>query len=498
MESDRAGVSLAPDPIHDLRVALRRCRSMAAGYMAIDPDKDWVTLTRAARRLFRRLGEMRDAQVMEEWANRLGSPDDPVSGAVLFHLAQNRQELESGVVKALQEFDRQKWTRWARRLKGRTRRIPVAGAVFQLSALGAWEEAYRLHKAALRNRSALSWHRLRIGLKKFRYLVENFLPLRHEEWKDDLKELQDCLGEFHDLIVFWNLAARIRAFPDEQSRDQWRQILENEKTGRLKTYRDKMLGDAALWRLWRDGLPGQSRLHSLALTVLQKWASLQGADLGRVRAERRLALQLYDGLHPRRRSDSSSKMRRVTLHAAVILRGLRGIKKGKADAAKSSGELLERLPPLPGFLDIVSIGRLVTDEFLTGRVDRVDIAFTAYVNMLRQEPTVEPLLPLQLERRQTGPASGPALVYTYEPSQKEIVNTIVPRLVEMQIYQAILESLASEHSARMVAMRSATDNANELMNTLQLTYNKARQLSITSDLLDIVGGVNALAQAEES
>jgi len=171
------------------------------------------------------------------------------------------------------------------------------------------------------------------------------------------------------------------------------------------------------------------------------------------------------------------------------------------------------LPGLPGFLDILPIGRLVIDEFLSGRVDQVEIAYTDYVNMLRQEPKVHPLLPLHIERRiavganlpegleerrHPRPASGPALVYTYEPSQKEIVNTIVPRLVEMQIYQAILESLASEHSARMVAMRSATDNANELMNTLQLTYNKARQLSITSDLLDIVGGVNALAQAEEA
>jgi F-type H+-transporting ATPase subunit gamma len=171
------------------------------------------------------------------------------------------------------------------------------------------------------------------------------------------------------------------------------------------------------------------------------------------------------------------------------------------------------LPNLPGFLDILPIGRLAIDEFLTGRVDQVDIAFTDYVNMLRQEPKIERLLPLQFERRhelggalpegqaerrQVRPAGSPGLVYTYEPSQKEILNIIVPRLVEMQIYQAVLESLASEHSARMVAMRSATDNANELMNTLQLTYNKARQLSITSDLLDIVGGVNALAQADDN
>jgi len=169
------------------------------------------------------------------------------------------------------------------------------------------------------------------------------------------------------------------------------------------------------------------------------------------------------------------------------------------------------LPPLPAFLDILPAGRLVIEDFLSGLADEVWLAYTSYVNTLHQVPKLERLLPLQVERRHEPgaaqiedaperrhpPAEGPARVYTYEPSQKEIVDIIVPRLVEVQLYQALLESLASEHAARMVAMRSATDNANDLLNTLQLTYNKARQLSITSDLLDIVGGVNALAAQAE-
>ncbi len=170
------------------------------------------------------------------------------------------------------------------------------------------------------------------------------------------------------------------------------------------------------------------------------------------------------------------------------------------------------LPGLPTFMDILPVGRLVIDEFLSGRVDQVWVAYTTYVNTLRQEPEILPLLPLNIERREHGAAQLPEgsverrqagsevddtpIVYTYEPSQKEVVDVIVPRLVEVQIHQAVLESLASEHSARMVAMRSATDNANDLLNTLQLTYNKARQLSITSDLLDITGGVEALHSSE--
>jgi CHAD domain-containing protein len=349
VESERASLNFAPDPIHDLRVALRRCRSLATGYMAIDPDKDWKAMTRAARRLFRRLGEMRDAQVMEEWVRRLGVPEDPVTSALLTHLERIKPELESGVTKALEEFDRQKWGRWARRLRGRTRRIPIAGAVFKLSALGAWEDAYSLHKTALRNRSDRAWHRLRIGLKKFRYLVENFLPLQHEAWIGDLKEMQDSLGELHDLSVLLSLAARIRAFPDMQSRERWRRILSEEKAARLKKYREKMLGEAPLWQTWREGLPGPGRLQSMGLAVLQKWATLQSVNLVQVRAVRRLSLQIYDGLHPSRRSNPSTRTRRVALHAAAILRGFRDFGMGGDPVHETSGAWLDRLPPLPGF-----------------------------------------------------------------------------------------------------------------------------------------------------
>jgi F-type H+-transporting ATPase subunit gamma len=95
-------------------------------------------------------------------------------------------------------------------------------------------------------------------------------------------------------------------------------------------------------------------------------------------------------------------------------------------------------------------------------------------------------------------AKGPAAAYIYEPSQEGLLDVIVPRFTALQVYQAILEAQASEHSARMVAMRNATDSAKDLLSALQLQYNKARQLSITSDLLDIVGGVEALAKARSA
>jgi F-type H+-transporting ATPase subunit gamma len=163
------------------------------------------------------------------------------------------------------------------------------------------------------------------------------------------------------------------------------------------------------------------------------------------------------------------------------------------------------IPGNPSFVDVSAIGELAVEEFLSGRADEVYLAYTDYVNTLRQIPRVRPLLPLRPEAEMSmesagftaGTVHGPAPAYIYEPSQEALLDNIIPRFTALQVYQAILEAQASEHSARMVAMRNATDSARDLLGALQLSYNKARQLSITSDLLDIVGGVEALAKTAE-
>ena len=159
------------------------------------------------------------------------------------------------------------------------------------------------------------------------------------------------------------------------------------------------------------------------------------------------------------------------------------------------------LPAAPSFADVSAIGRLAVDEFLAGNVDRVYLVYTEFVNMVRQNPTVKQLLPLEIGASQdrvvafSAAAQGPAATYIYEPGEIQILDEIVPRFTALQIYQAILESLASEHAARMVAMKNATDSATELVSVLQLEYNKARQQSITNEMLDIAGGAEALVQA---
>lgn len=155
------------------------------------------------------------------------------------------------------------------------------------------------------------------------------------------------------------------------------------------------------------------------------------------------------------------------------------------------------LPNSPTFADLSAIGRLVVEEYLEGKADQVYLAYTRFHNMLRQEPVIRKLLPLVVEIGGQGPNAthtASSAVFTYEPDQEELLNSIVPRFTALQVYQAILSSMASEHAARMVAMRNATDNANELVGLLQLEYNKARQQAITNDLLDVAGGAEALAK----
>ena len=156
------------------------------------------------------------------------------------------------------------------------------------------------------------------------------------------------------------------------------------------------------------------------------------------------------------------------------------------------------LPAAPSFADVSAIGRLAVDSFLNGEVDEVFLVYTNFYTIARQAVEVQKLLPLELETEHehvlVDHSRKTHAAYIYEPAEREILDEIIPRFTALQVYQAILESLASEHAARMVAMRNATDNARELVGALQLAYNKVRQQAITNDILDIVGGAEALAQ----
>ena len=149
---------------------------------------------------------------------------------------------------------------------------------------------------------------------------------------------------------------------------------------------------------------------------------------------------------------------------------------------------ITQLGDKPSLMDTLPISRIIIDGYSAGDGDMVYLAYPNFVSTTVQKPVLVQLLPVQ-----------PALIpvaqnvdYIYEPGPDAVLGALLPRFVEVQVYHAILESVASEQSARMVAMRNATDNANEIIGDLTLVYNKARQEAITKDLLDIVGGVAAL------
>ncbi|HWR65967.1 MAG TPA: ATP synthase F1 subunit gamma [Bellilinea sp.] len=153
----------------------------------------------------------------------------------------------------------------------------------------------------------------------------------------------------------------------------------------------------------------------------------------------------------------------------------------------------------PTFLESAAIGQLAVDEFLRRRADQVYVVYTDYRNMLVQIPVVRKILPFSVSQydepgSSREPAAKAKFVFTYEPSQEEILHDLIPDFTALQIYQAILSALASEHAARMVAMRNATNSAKDLVTLLQLEYNQVRQAGITNDMLDISGGAEALAQ----
>jgi F-type H+-transporting ATPase subunit gamma len=146
------------------------------------------------------------------------------------------------------------------------------------------------------------------------------------------------------------------------------------------------------------------------------------------------------------------------------------------------------------FQDVRRIMDLVTTGFFEGKIDRVFVVYNKFKNMITQIPSIQTLLPVEnpAEKKSTKKVSAD---YIFEPDKKSILDDLLPKNLEIQMWKAILESNAAEQAARMMAMDNATTNANDLIRTLELLYNKERQAAITTEMLEIVGGAEALKKA---
>jgi CHAD domain-containing protein/HD superfamily phosphodiesterase len=388
-ECDKVAADFSADPVHDLRVALRRCRSMADGLIAMDPDPAWKAMKKAGKQLFQRLGDLRDVQIMMEWIEKLHpiparagtndlstllvagppahalfqqdqsqqdrsfQPDqvsapvvsievssderrDQVAKALLDVLSAREREHKREAQAALEEFDSKQWRHWSKSLPARAARFRLGSALFKHLALERWTEARALHTRTLRNRSQVALHQLRIGIKRFRYIVENFLPEQHKVWSDDLKHVQDLLGEVHDLDVLWATALACHVFQDQASRRRWHALIREERERRVEGYREKMTGPNNLWQVWRAALPQGKQLKAIAERRTKLWAKALDPDFAHSERVARLAVELYDGLKAAGLLGSVNEANgRSSLQIAALLHDVGKAKKGKGHHKES-------------------------------------------------------------------------------------------------------------------------------------------------------------------
>ena len=339
---------LDSETVHDLRVALRRCRSLADGFRQIDPDKHWKKMRRQGSALFDSLGELRDCHVLQEWVQKLGEEAEPATERLEAHSKQQEKIFEQHAKQALQAFDIKRWNSLAAALSSRSARLQPGSAPFQALALERWTAARKMESPALRSGNPAALHKLRIAIKKFRYLVENFLPQYREPWAESLKRAQDLLGEIHDLDVLIETGRNIGAFESPESQEHWQKLIRNERDLRIEDYKKLMLGPDSAWQLWRSGLPRGRQSREASLTRLQVWSGFLDSDVRHTQRVTRFALKLFDGLVNCRVISGEHARSRDLLNAAAVVHEV-GRAEQKNNHHKRTEKMVAGIKHLPGW-----------------------------------------------------------------------------------------------------------------------------------------------------
>jgi CHAD domain-containing protein len=350
-ERDNALKTFDADAVHDLRTALRRCRSIAEAFQSLDGNGSWKRMRKAGKAMFSALGDLRDTQVLLEWIERLKNACPPVAEGLRTHCLQRETELKQAAGVAVADFNTRRWSQWAHQLERRVHALNEPGQVFEVLALERYDAARELQSRALRNRNKAALHQLRIGIKKFRYIVENFLPQHDERWGKDLKQLQDWLGEVHDLDVLLDTARQVHAFTTLQEKQQFSSAVAQERQERVKAYRSRMVGPNSLWREWRLGFPAGEALEKAVRKRFEVWAATLDPDLRHTHKVTQFSLQVFDalsaaGLTPRR--DGGVVKLRNLLEVAALTHEI-GRKRGTKSHHKTTWRLLQKLEVPPGW-----------------------------------------------------------------------------------------------------------------------------------------------------
>jgi CHAD domain-containing protein len=335
--------------VHDLRVALRRCRSLAAVMEEVDPHVAWPQMHKLARKLFRAIGELRDSQVLENWVKRLSAESDPLRQRLLESFKSEENEIRENALRIAEQFDQKKWKKAERQLRRRPRLVAAESPAAACLALQRFESAKDLHARALRTEKPKPWHELRIGLKRFRYTVESLLPAHHETWGNDLKHVQDLLGDVHDLDVLSDTILQLRESIPEESRDSWTQRITREREDRLNEYRELTQGKYSLWHEWREGLPQDRKLDAAVLARQRATARAMDRNYPRTALIANLSTRIYDTLT---RVSAAAVFERKDLRrimtGAARLHGI-GSAFDSSAPQKAAREFLQNLDPPPSW-----------------------------------------------------------------------------------------------------------------------------------------------------
>jgi CHAD domain-containing protein len=300
-ESKRARKSLAADPIHDLRVALRRSRSFAEGFSELDPSVEWRHMGKACKQLQNGLARLRDVQVMSGWVRRFHFDLSPGGASLVDLLGREERRARHQARAALAEFPRKRWKRWRHYLPQRAEGLPFSEPHFATLALRRLKDVREMELRLRRTRTRIAYHRLRVALKRYRYTLESFLPAKHDTWGPTLRRLQGLLGEIHDLDVLRPTVQKLgqkQSLPAQQPK-RWLVRMERERAGRVKDYESRVVRRSRkrrsnappvyLWDRWRKeletlaviSLPDAAELLTLAAMPVRPGAAKAFPSPGR-------------------------------------------------------------------------------------------------------------------------------------------------------------------------------------------------------------------------
>lgn len=275
----RAQRKLKPDPVHDFRVALRRCRSLAEGLHAVDPDPVWIRLRKASKRQQRSLSGLRDIQVLTNWLKLLQLTGGPMGETLAPYFKKQGRRAEKEARSSLKAFPRKRWKRWLHRLPARTDHIRVNRRRLARLLLEQLGHIIELHESWTKQPSAETWHELRVSVKRFRYMIESFLPEKSEAWSAELQGAQDLLGEGHDLDVLHDLIvklARKKSLPKsalsqslrrvdtaaQQRRIKYVSLVSPRQTnGRSAANHREQTKSQTVWEGWRTELESMASIN---------------------------------------------------------------------------------------------------------------------------------------------------------------------------------------------------------------------------------------------